>query len=170
MNSIKIPYIALSFFFSLLLLISSFFAYNQYFVIQPLHNLISEIEGVSDTEITSTLNKREIIIYLETDNLMGSYHEIINAVNEVVDSDIYTIEIKDDRNQLIIDKYNNLSFYVFEAIENNQYSAFNNIMDSVSKPYDLRIEMDENIIYVNLKNGEHYLYKLIPRKQNKLVT
>jgi len=165
MKKIKLSYLLLSFITTLSILFIGFYSYQYVYFTKPLNEYINQNLDISSEDVIIDHKEKNITISLKTNSLKKHYNDIQNVIDRYYNSDQYKIIIKDNRNQQLETTYNKISFDLYEAIETKQYTKFDDIIDNASIPNSINIEMDEKYIYLNIKNGEHYLYELLPRHE-----
>lgn len=144
----------------------SYWLYNQYGVEKPLADKIESINGVDNVTINN--KDRELSIEVEMkhiDNLQTKYKEIQKVIDSDAKDDQYQLVIKDRRNQKLQDAYENVQLAVYQAIANNQYLWLKEQIKPELKGINYKLFVDENCLYIQMKDGDHYLYEVINRQQ-----
>ena len=167
MRKFKTSYlvIILSFAGTLLLLFGSFNSYQYFGFKKPLTEAIIDDLNINEHNIIIDKKQKTIDIAYKTDNLMDDFQKIQTIIDQYDQADSYSIHFIDQPDEQINQTYKELSFSLYEILETKRYREFDNLQSNIEKPQSLYIEMDDNFIYLNLKNGEHYLYEIIPRNQ-----
>ena len=165
MKKIKFLYLILSFIITFSLLSIGYYSYQYFYLTKPLNEYVNNNLDISSEDVIIDRKNKDIIISLNTNSLKKHYTNIDNIIDKYYNSNQYNIIFKDNRNEQLETNYNKISFDLYEAIETKQYTMFDDIIDKATIPNSINIEMDENYIYLNIKNGEHYLYELLPRHQ-----
>jgi hypothetical protein len=148
-----------------------YWLYHQYGIDRPLTEKIEGIAGVKKVTINNKERQLSIEVSMKyVDNLQTKYDEI----QEVMDSELkdgqYQLTIKDQRNAKLQKAYENVQLAVYEAIANNQYLWLKEQMKPELKGMTYRIFVDEDRLYIQMKDGDHFLYKVIDRqKENSVV-
>jgi hypothetical protein len=146
-----------------------YWLYNRYGVEKPLNDQIESISGVENVTINN--RNRELVIDVKlkyVDNLQSTYTKI----KEVTDAEIkneYKLNITDQRNKNLQDAYDNVQLMVYEAIANNNYLWLKEQMEPVLKGKTYKIFVDENNLYIQMHDGDHFLYEIINRQQDDVT-
>lgn len=160
---------------SLIVVFAIFFGgywlYNRYGVDKPLIDKISDISGVKTVEI----DKQDQIIMIDIklnniDDLQSEYNDIKEIIDTQFEGENYRIKINDNRNQKLKNAYQDIQLSVYQAVANNQFLWLKEQMQNSPelKGLSYKLFVDENNLYIQIKDGNHALYEVINRQQNKL--
>lgn len=167
MHKFKTSYVVIiaSFVGTFLLLFGAFHSYQYFGFTKPLKQAIIDDLSLDEHNIIIDKKAKMIDIEYKTDNLKDDFQKVQTTVGQYNQAADYSIRFIDQRDDQINQAYEELSFYLYEILETKHYREFDNLQSQLASPQSLQIEMDEKFIYLNLKNGEHYLYEIIPRNQ-----
>ncbi|MEN6463244.1 MAG: hypothetical protein ABFC94_17980 [Syntrophomonas sp.] len=145
----------------------SYWLYNQYGVEKPLANRINSIAGVENVTIGNQDRELTIDVQLKNiDNLQSKYEEIKKAIDSVVKNKQYQLNIKYQRDEKLQNAYDNVQLMVYEAIANNRYLWLKEQMKPELKGITYKLFVDENRLYIQMQDGDHFLYEVINRQQD----
>ncbi|OEH84816.1 hypothetical protein BHU72_08260 [Desulfuribacillus stibiiarsenatis] len=163
MKKMRIYLILISFIVTTATLTLGFYAHQHYLVIQPIEKVLDTMGGIESYEINVTRKSKNIIVTMKSEQFMEDYNAIHTALNEHLSNQAFVITLKDNRDELLTTYLNDISFQLFEAIETKQYTLLQALNQDKNTTFVMKVEIDEKFIYLNLKNGDNYLYELIPR-------
>lgn len=145
----------------------SYWLYNQYGVEKPLNDRIEIIPGVEKVTINNQEHELTVDVQLKhIDNLQGKYEEINKVLDSEVKNEEYQLNIKDRRNEKLQDAYDNVQLMVYEAIANNRYMWLKEQMQTELNGIKYKLSVDENRLYIQMQDGDHFLYEVINRQQD----
>ncbi|MGI5920267.1 MAG: hypothetical protein ACOX6I_00770 [Syntrophomonadaceae bacterium] len=148
------------------LFFGSYWLYNQFGVEKPLADQINGITGVKKAVIDN--QNHQLIIEVElgdVDNLQSTYAGLQKVIDKELKDKDYQLNIQDKRNPKLEKAYDNVQLIVYEALANNRYLWLQEEMTPRLKNIDHKIFVDQHNLYVQMKDGDNYLYEVISRGQ-----
>ena len=171
---IRIKVVAIVLVASLVLLFGGWFAYQQYEIEKPLKEEISQIDKVSLNDVV--FNKDEIdieVTFTRVDDLESTYRDVYEAANKYNKRDKrINIIINDSRNALLSTTWKEAQFTIQEGVSTHRYSiipAYFDELASVNGDINHDVAIDEQFVFITLKNGNSELYSVIPRLTTREV-
>ncbi|CAM3931764.1 hypothetical protein [Alicyclobacillus pomorum] len=165
MTRIRLVPVILIALISFVVLSGGWWAYRQYNVVNPLKDSLGHISGVQSVQV-DTGNPNVITITLgRVSDLQSTYQTISKAVRSVLgDPQSVTVNIQDNRNQDLNDVYEALVPVLQQGIAHGSFTDMISATQQKAKQMhaDARITMDEHNIYIQLEEGSHYLYQVMP--------
>ncbi len=150
---------------SFVVLSGGWWAYRQYNVVNPLKDSLGHISGVQNVQV-DTGNPYVITIKLgRVSDLQSTYQTILKAVSSVLGDPLsVTVNIQDNRNQVLNNAYEALQPILAEGIAQGSYTEMISKAQQTAQQLhvDARITMDDQNIYLQLEQGSHYLYYVRP--------
>jgi len=162
-NEIKIFYVIITIIAVLGVLLASYSLHNKYLVEKPLTEKLLAIEGVEKVDINKIDKESYICIQIsQVDNIQKSYGKIESMVEDSINSN-YRIEIKDKRNQKLDRLYDDLQPAIYQGLAQKEFLWLNEQIreQSSKKDIDSRLLVDDKRLYLQLKDGDSYLYRII---------
>ncbi|MDP5273845.1 hypothetical protein [Chengkuizengella axinellae] len=157
---------------SISVLFGGWFAYNSYALTNPMTKIISNIEGVEN--VNTTFETNEVIIEITMDPNV-SLREVIQQIETEGDSVIndreITYNIIDDSNSTIEKWWSSALFDVAQAMESGQYGDIPLKLEQHKENIEgleVKTEMDENNVYVQLTYEDSYKIIILPRTPAEL--
>ncbi|MBT1279089.1 hypothetical protein VTU32_07500 [Thermoanaerobacter sp. CM-CNRG TB177] len=149
-------------------LFASFQLYQNKILPDKISKDVSTVKFVKMVTISTDSNGYIMKVRLgEVENLMETYKEIENKVNK------YPVKINilliDNPNEKLNNVYYNSQFSIYEGIQKGDYMKMYDTIREVSSKNGVKafVYIDKQNIYLNLRDGSHYLYKIIPREAYK---
>ncbi|MCA0754371.1 hypothetical protein KP806_04870 [Paenibacillus sp. N4] len=142
--------------------------YNQVAIAAPLDKVVNDVDGViSSGKPVMTKDNVVIDVVLDPDANVRAVYEAIAANGSGVFGDRkleLNIETKSDKQ--LDDIWSKALFQVAEAMETKTYSNIPGaVKEAAAGSVDVSVstEMDDNNVYVTLKNGDTVKYIVLPR-------
>ncbi|UZQ83135.1 hypothetical protein OEI98_000140 [Thermoanaerobacter sp. RKWS2] len=149
-------------------LFASFQLYQNKILPDKISKDVSTVRFVKMVTISTDTNGYTIKVRLgEVENLMETYKEIENKVNK------YPVKINilliDNPNEKLNNVYYNSQFSIYEGIQKGDYMKMYDTIKEISSKNNVisYVYIDKQNIYLDLRDGSHYLYKIIPREAYK---
>lgn len=171
MNVRAMP-VMLSLIFTLFLLFGGWFAYQQFYVQQPIEAFINQKEHVTLHDMR--INNNQINLYLDfskPDNFVDDYKEIQEFVATKAPGKMVNIHLS-KHGENMKDLWEEEYFGLAEAIQKQEYSRIPEIIEEMGKKRQLEktvARMDEQNVYVFLQSGTDHLYAVLPLKVKEEV-
>jgi hypothetical protein len=157
---------------TLSLLLGGNYVYQKYRVDRSLVQLYDDqtcVEGVAVERSSSQTTLR--LSLARVDNLRETYRELQTLAETVVPPDQLDLELADRRSDRLQAAFHDVHLQVFEAASTGRFSLLEGISTELAEEWGLShvlISTDGHRIYVQLHNGEHYLYEVVPMQQFNL--
>lgn len=162
-GEIRIIYVIISIFVALGLLLGGFYLYQKYMVENPLMEKLSAINEVQKVEIDKTDKVYTIHLHLaRVDNIQESYANIESVANTRLKEGSYKIEIEDKRSPQLANLFNEIQPALYQGLAQKQYLWLDEQMQVFSrdKNIEARLFVDEKRLYLQMKDGDSYLYNI----------
>lgn len=103
------------------------------------------------------------------DNLQRTWNDMTKLIEKKTASDKYRIVIKDRRNQDLQTAFDHLQPVIYEAAANSTFVALQRELDTYlgDRGIDYQLYLDNGHIYLQMQEGDHYLYQVIDRVDAK---
>ena len=164
---LNLPVVFLAFFLSLALLCGGFWLYNEFVIVRPLEQELSALPQVRQVWLGK--NNDRFVIKLElvsVENLKDALGEIKETIS--LASGQYVLQIKDRRNDYLEELWRQGQFAVEEAAVLGNLTEMHSSLQKEWRRAGLDrwlIEMDRENLYIQLQQGQFYLYEVVPRQQ-----
>lgn len=101
----------------------------------------------------------------QVNNLQETWKAMTDFIEKDTASDKYRIVIKDKRNDDLQTAFDHLQPVIYEAAANNTFVALQQEFEQYlgDKDIDYRLYLDNQRMYLQMKQGDHYLYQVIDR-------
>ncbi|MBE3591394.1 MAG: hypothetical protein IMW84_00350 [Thermoanaerobacter sp.] len=149
-------------------LFASFQLYQNKILPDKISKDVSTVKFVKMVNISIDNNEYIIRVRLgEVENLMETYKEIENKVNKYPAK--INVLLIDNPNVKLNNVYYNSQFSIYEGIQKGDYMKMYDAIKEISSKNSVisYIYIDKQNIYLDLRDGSHYLYKIIPREVYK---
>lgn len=147
--------------------------YNQVAVAAPLEQVVKEVQGVVSSG-KPVMDNEQVTIQVElapNANIRDIYENIATNGKNVFGDRKLVLEIKENSSKQLDDLWYSSMFEVAEAMETKTYSSIPEAMNKAAKAMkDVTIatEMDDNNVYITIKNTEAVKYVVLPRTPAQL--
>ena len=154
-------------FVTLAVLLTVQFLYQKYDVEQPLFKLYSQtklVNKVPTIEQTGT-SVKVILDVKKTDNIRQAYQNLNNYTEQIMGGTKFTLELKDNRNKELENAYYQSQFVIYEALAKGDFTKMADVIqqNAVKVGGTSKVYIDNDNVYVEILNGNNYLYEIIPR-------
>ncbi|NDI34397.1 cation transporter [Chengkuizengella sediminis] len=146
--------------------------YNSYALTNPMTDIVSNIDGVND--VNTTFDTEQVTIELSIDPNI-SLREVIQQIElegeSVINNREVTYHIIDNSNDKIDQWWSSSLFDVAQAMDNQQYGDIPLKLEQQKQKVEgleVKTEMDDQNVYVQLKLNEHYKVIILPRTSAEL--
>lgn len=167
-HGIKIHVVVLSVVAALAAFLGTQWLYNSLNFREPLKKELEANSQVLDYRIEET-ETGSYLVYVsigKTRNLMTSYRQVYEAVEQVMGNRRFDIELTDNRNELLTGVYDRGQFAIHEALVQGNFremaASLNQEARQAGAGSDVFI--DGRNIYWQMSHGDSYLYAVIPRQ------
>ncbi|MEW9669809.1 hypothetical protein [Ammoniphilus sp. 3BR4] len=167
MNVRAMP-VMLSLIFTLFLLFGGWFAYQQFYVQQPIEAFIKQKQHITLHDMR--IDNNQVNLYLDfsqPDDFVDDYKEIQEFVaSKAPNKDVFIHLSKHGENMK--DLWEEEYFGLAEAIQKQEYSRIPEMIEEMGKKRQLEktvARMDDQNVYVFLQSGTDHLYAVLPLKE-----
>jgi hypothetical protein len=148
---------------TLAVLFGGYQAYQRFNMIDPLEAQLKTVDGVENVQVQAG---NPIVVRIElgpVKDLQTTYHEVSHTVTQVVGSE-GDVVLVDHANATLNEAYETLQPYLLEGVAKGNYTEMMSAVQGKAQKMGInaRITMDEHNIYVQLSQGDHYLYHVLP--------
>ncbi|HHY47342.1 MAG TPA: hypothetical protein GX506_08620 [Firmicutes bacterium] len=99
-------------------------------------------------------------------DLPSAYRELVDGVYRITGNRNVQLVLHDRRDQHLSQAYHEMHFAIQEAIVTGQFTLMNSRLHAIAGRYGIArysVTVDAGNIYVQLADGDHYLYEVVPR-------
>lgn len=152
-----------------LLLFGGWMLYKQFAVVSPFEKSIGQVEGVASANAPTIDEDRvSVKVTLTPDaNLKKVYESIAKEGKDAIGSRELTLDIANAAPSAQLEKvWSSVLFDVAEAMEKKNYSDIPNALEKATasnKAIQYVTELDDNNVYITLKDGSSTKYVVLPR-------
>lgn len=150
------------------ILFGGWFAYRHYGIEQPLDRIAGSVPGVTSAVVETTNGQVNIDLELKQDaNIAEVYRKLKEDGASEIGSKTLTLSPKGTTNEKLEQAWRYSLFDVAQAMENRQYTGIREAMNKLSDQYPgvtAETSMDEDNVYVTLRDGENAKFVILPRQ------
>lgn len=150
------------------LLLGGFNLYQNTILPVKISKDLSTVKYVESSKVEIGNNGYVANIKLDkTDNILKTYEDIQKSISKY--SANIKIKIIDNTDSKLNNIYYKDQFAIYQAIQNGDYINMSDIIYRNGKSQGVKsfIYIDVNNVYLSIIDGQHYLYKIIPRNLAK---
>ncbi|MBX5436829.1 MAG: hypothetical protein IRZ33_06400 [Alicyclobacillaceae bacterium] len=151
---------------SLAVMFGGWRAYLRFNLIDPLESQIRAIPGVKSVQVIAG-NPNEVRIALRPDvaDLQTTYGKIARVVDSAMSGEQLVIE--DNESPALTQAYENFELILLEGLAKGDYVEMKNEIEQKARAMGIqaRVTMDRNNVYIQMKKGGAYLYRIWPLHQ-----
>jgi len=163
----KVHIIILAFVLTAGLLLGGDYLYQKYQVDSSLVERVEHHEAVAAARVERQNGRTRVEVHMaRVDDLQSSYEHLQELTASVLDPGNVEFEIIDQRNDKLCAAYEDIQFFVLEAASTGRFSVLHGKPDELKAKWSLsgaRISASSDNIYVELHDGDHYMYVVVPR-------
>lgn len=163
----RVPVVMASMALVLALLFGGQFFYNRQAVDQPLLKMYHNVAAVKSVAVQTTQSGLDIHVKLGlVPNLRQTYMKLEKQTAGILGGSHYTIDLGDTRTPALIDDYYKLDPILMEGLATGRFVQMTQRAEALGKQVGLtrtQVIPDQHALYVELVQGKHYLYTIIPR-------
>ena len=167
-HGLRIPVILLALLIGLGVFFGVRWLYNKFSLEEPLAGALKANQDVQSFEIEKGRAVTRITVHLApTPNLKETYRELHRQVQSVLGRQRFEIKIVDNRDEKLTRLFYAGQFAVYEAIKRGNYREMIKDLEAEAAKYGATavVFLDQENVYLQLQNQEHYLYEIIPRRE-----
>lgn len=148
--------------------------YAKNVVEKTVQRVLYQDQHVSSVEIKK--EKDEIVIYLtlkDVDNLMAVYLKIQDIIERQLKTQPFKLKIVNNISPIIKDLYyDEIQFIIYEALQTGEFTQMKAQLDKIQymesqitpKPVEIKVFIDVENLYLQIKSNEYTLYEVIKRE------
>ncbi|MDD4548818.1 MAG: hypothetical protein PHT79_03550 [Syntrophomonadaceae bacterium] len=144
----------------------SFHFYQKFILERPLAEKLSDRPEVEDVSINKQKGKYLIEIKVkQVSNLEKEFTEINTMIKSTLQDKEYELKIGDKRNQNLEMVFDNIQIAIYDALDNHKYVWLNEELGRYIEPRGMtyKIFIDDQRLYLQINDGQSYLYTIINR-------
>lgn len=153
---------AISLIVTLALLFSGYFAYQWFFIERSIREMVAQDPYVELDEIEVSPRSVTIKVRIPMKSL-SHYPQFYQSVQDEVNGKELKVELEDNPNLRLLQAWNEMVFGVEEGISQERYTLIQKSVTEIAEKERLghEVVMDDSFICITLKQGNHYLYKVL---------
>lgn len=160
--------VAISVVVSSVVLFGGWFLYDSLAMENPLASIASRQPGVERASVDITSDKVKVEVKLTPEaNVRELYKGIMEQGSRMIGKRTVELAIANESSPELDRWWSEALFGVAEAMETGRYAGIPSVLEQSRANLDglqVSAEMDETYVYVHLTDGQHHLYKQLPRK------
>ncbi|MFC5531794.1 hypothetical protein [Cohnella yongneupensis] len=150
------------------LLFGGWFAYRHYGIEKPLDRLAGAVPGVTSAVVTTTNGQVNIDVRLKQDaDVSEVYRKVKSDGASEIGGKKFTLTAEGQTNERLDKAWSYALFDVAQAMENRQYTGIREAMNKLSEQFPgmtADTSMDEDNVYVTLRDGTAAKFVILPRQ------
>lgn len=169
-KGLRVPVIVIAALLTLVLLFGFNVFYREVRIEKPLLDGVKQVKEVKDLKLFNRDGKQVLRVRLgEVADLQRTYIAVREKAGQVFGSRPYLIEIVDNPSPELEKIYYNLQFPLQEALVRGNFTEMKKAVEAETAPsgVEARVYIDQENLYLQLKKGDHYLYRIFPRSPEK---
>lgn len=167
MVKLRLLPVLLTFCCSAAVVFGGWFAYQHYFVKQPLDGKIAAVPGVREAAVDIDRREVRIDLRLEHDaDLREVYTAVWRTAKSAAGSRNVRIDLEQNTSETLDALWAQALFDVAEAMEHRRYGDIPdrlNELAAAGEDVTVSTEMDETNVYIRLSDGENSKFVVLPR-------
>lgn len=168
----RVPVVILAVVLALGLFLGSRWIYYKYSYNEPLNQVLKANKAVESFNIDRRKPVIRITVKLgAVENIKDTYQSLQNSIQDILSPKPFQIDLQDNRDAPLKKIFYASQFAIYEAIMQGNFREMAKCIEheaSLQKS-QATIFIDQNYIYLQMQHGNHYLYEVIPRKQDKIT-
>jgi len=153
---------------SAVLLFGGWTVYDKVAVAAPIERAVSGLPDVIKAD-KPVMGREQVKIGLELSD-SANIREIYNAINkdaaDAIDGRKLQLDVQSAKDEQLEELWQSALFAVAQAMETKSYSDIPGAMEQAAQPYEnvtVSTEMDEDNVYITMKNGKSVKIAVLPR-------
>lgn len=152
---------------TLALLAGGYWLYQRFLVEKPLADALHQLPEVMDWSLRKDKDKKVLIVELASvSNLKESSNAIKDTAEHFLGKEAVEIHLLDRRSSELEKVMYAVQFPLYEALVQGNFThmaEFIRIEAENAKLSRYQIYIDESYLYIQLHQGQNYLYEIVPR-------
>lgn len=169
---LRILPIGISLVVSLAVLFGGWFIYDSYAMETPLNEVVKETPGVQNAKVNITKDKVTIQFTPAADaSIREIYNSILTNGQSVIGSRNVVLDVNSNSSAALDNWWSKAMFDVAQAMETKQYGNIPVRLESLKTSFSglvVQTEMDDQYVYVTLKDADHAKFVVLPRQGQKI--
>ena len=165
-NELKIGLVLLALLIVLGALVGGQKLYNTNLIEKPVLEELRALSYVETAKINTADNVYQIKVHIrQPGNLKNEYNEIDKIIADNIKGHQYEIELVDKRDENLQNELQSMELSIYEAIAQNNYLDLEQRFAEKAERdhFDYLLQIDEQKLYVQISQGDKYLYEIIDR-------
>jgi hypothetical protein len=171
-QGLRIPVVLLATVLALVLFLGSRWIYYKYSYNEPLNQVLKANPAIESFSIDRRKPVIRIVVKLgAVEDIKHTYQNLQNNIQNILGNKPFQIDLQDNRDAPLKKIFYTSQFAIYEAIMQGNFREMAKCIErdaSLQKSH-ATIFIDQNYIYLQMQHGNHYLYEVIPRKQDKIT-
>lgn len=146
---------------TLVLLFSSFFTYQWFFIQRPIQQFILEDPHVRVEKID--VHPQAVDMQLKvTSGSLAKYGDLYQSINEKAGYRKVTIELIDQSDAKLKKVWNEMAFGVKEGLTKKRYTQVQKTVNEIATKRGItsEVSLQDSFLCIALKKGDYYLYRV----------
>lgn len=171
MKNLKWPIIVVAFVITLALAVGGVYLRQKQMVNEPLFLRLSEYEPVQSVDIQKDGNQHVVIVTLDYVDDFGTIHRALNdEITELLGPDRFRLEIVDSRDQALTTAFREVHLALYEGEHRGNFTEMGGQVEITLQELgiaDHKIMVDNENIYLQVRQGDAYLYEIVKRQSRE---
>lgn len=137
---------------------------------EPLINSIGQLEFVEKVDLAGEKNNLTVTVALRyVDDYSRAYRYMKDVADNLLGAGTYRLEVTDNRNDALEEAYYAIHATLYEGEFRGNFTEMHREAARILESMEIeeyKIMVDSENIYLQLRDGEAYLYELIVRQNN----
>jgi hypothetical protein len=162
-NEIKILRLIITIIVTLGILLGGYNLYQEYMVKKPLAEKLLQVEAVNKVDIKKVNNIYTVQTHLDqVENIQKIYTDLDAIINDGIKGN-YLLEIKDKRNRKLDKFFDDFQPALHQGLAQKEFLWLAQQLEQQGQSQDIkaRLLVDNKRIYLQLEDGNSYLYSII---------
>lgn len=165
LKDLRWPVVAVCCFVVFSLLLGGQRLYQKYYVERPLTQHIQAVTGVQEVHFEGKQGNRRLVVRLGVvPDFQQTYTELLNVTRSNLNNKQVELVIMDRRSAALTSIWRDAQFAIYEAMINGNLSQMKEAVyqEAQQAGSTCVLYLDKQNIYVQLQQGECYLYEAVP--------
>lgn len=136
---------------------------------KPLEKRFAAIEGVESVQLKGSTARQELVVTMgKVTELEKTYQQVMDEARNILGEEFDSIQLVDRRSPRLNEALHASHFAIEEGIATGYFTEMADevamVMESIGID-DYRLAVDETNVYLQMVDGENYLFSVFPRHQ-----
>lgn len=159
----------LAFLLTLGLSVGMMFLRQRQMVNEPLLKRLDELQSVETVELQQEDGLQVLVVKLnDVEDFPAAYQKLRQEIEKFLAKNDYRLDLLDQRDQLLSEAYLAVQLALYEGEQRGNFTEMAQYVARTLNNYEIaehQLTVDQNNIYLKLKNEGAYLYATIKRDQ-----